>query len=137
MSYITAFEAAGAVVHDSQWFGSYQGEVIADVTYEGKRGILAFGFGSCGGCDAFDAEFDGRRCYDHWKPEQDVDCPDCRDYQDRLVRFGRDYLNGIMTLTETLVYRERLVEQTEWDSDAVSQLAYLDGRLALIAADQL
>src|SRR5574339_479039 len=134
MGYVAAFEAAGAIVHDSQWFGSYQGDVIADVTYEGKRGILVFGFGSCGGCDAFDAEFDGTRCYDHYNNDA-ADCGDCVSYQARLVAFGRDYLNGVMTLSETLAYRERLVEQSEWDSDASEQIAYLDSRLADIAAE--
>ena len=115
MGYSEAFTAAGAVIHDSEYFGSYQGEALFDVTYEGKRGILAIGFGSCGGCDAFESEFgygDNERA----------------DWQERLAAFGRGYLNGVMYGDEVAKYRADLVEQAEWDSDAPAQLRWLDER---------
>jgi hypothetical protein len=133
MSYTQALEAAGATVHAAEYFGSYQGDAMADVTYEGRRGILAFGFGSCSGCDDFEATFgydDGETCDEHrW--EADADCGRCViaafDFANKLADYGRDMLNGVMYGDVELArYREQLVEQTRWDGDAQAQLRWYD-----------
>lgn len=136
MGYIEAIEAAGATVHESEYFGSYQGEVLADITYEGTRGILAFGYGSCGGCDSFESFVgygDREACDEHSYDAQD-DCPACLQakvrWQEDLAGFGRDMLNGLMLGDEVAKYRADLVEQCEWDGDAPAQLAFLDRIIA-------
>lgn len=137
MSYEQALTAAGATVHASEHFGSYQGEALADLTYEGRRGILSFGFGSCSGCDsweAFEGYGDNESCPDH-KYEYNSSVTDrcvlCGVakalWQSRVADFGRDMLNGVMFTTAELArYREQLVEQTEWDHDAQAQLRWFD-----------
>lgn len=79
MSYQSALEAAGVTVHDFKEFGSYQGEWVAYVTFEGETGFITGGYGSCSGCDAFESEFG-------WGDDKE------ENYQQRLADFGRGYL---------------------------------------------
>lgn len=67
MSYEEALKAAGAEVHAYETFGSYQGDWWALVSYEGKHGFVHGYYGSCSGCDAFEAEFGWteNECEDH------------------------------------------------------------------------
>jgi hypothetical protein len=55
--YKLALELAGAEVLKYAEFGSYQGDWLAKVRYEGKEGWVNDYFGSCSGCDAFLGEF--------------------------------------------------------------------------------
>lgn len=55
--YESALEAAGAVVHNSQYEGSYQGSWGCVVTYKEKKGLVTGSYGSCSYCDAFKSEF--------------------------------------------------------------------------------
>lgn len=74
--YHRSLEAAGATVIAYKTFGSYQGDWLALVEYNGQRGWVHDYYGSCSGCDAFEASFG-------WdKPET----------QESLAEFARDYL---------------------------------------------
>ena len=137
MGYTEALEAAGATVHDAEYFGSYQGDAMADVTYEGRRGILAFSFGSCPGCDSW-AEFEGYRdqelCAEHeYEYDESITdrCEPCVAakalWRSRSADFGRDMLNGLMLTDEELArYRAQLDDQGEWDTDSKAQLRWFD-----------
>lgn len=96
--YVAALEAAGAKVLAFQEFGDYQGTWIA-IT---DRGVFSGSYGSCSGCDAFEAEF-GYEDYD--KP----------DYQERLAAFGQTYLDSPVDLAKLL---EDAVTNSEWDDNA-------------------
>ena len=78
MSYQEALEAAGARVEAFASFGSYQGDWVAKIGHD--RYIMG-AYGSCSGCDAFEAEFG-------WGGDEEGD------YQQRLADFGRTYLDG-------------------------------------------
>lgn len=100
MSYESALEAAGATVHEFKEFGSYQGDWWAKVTHNGQTGWVQGSYGSCSGCDAFQAEFDygNDQCSDHkyvWDAPKD--CEACtalkNDKQAKLARFGEGYLD--------------------------------------------
>lgn len=67
MGYIETLKAAGAQVLDSKFTGSYQGSWGAIVIYEGKKSLVQGSYGSCSGCDRFQAEFDR---YDPCAPYQ-------------------------------------------------------------------
>jgi hypothetical protein len=112
MSYCEAMEAAGAEILAFQEFGSYQGDWWAKVRFEGETGWVTGGYGSCTGCDAFQAEFsyayDGK-CQEHRYEYREVfpECALCetakKDYQKRLAEFGLSYLTGgFMTHEEAL-----------------------------------
>lgn len=58
MGYKECLEKAGAEVFAYEEFGSYQGDWLAFVEYNGERGIVQGSYGSCSGCDAFQGEFD-------------------------------------------------------------------------------
>lgn len=82
MSYEEALRAAGCEVIEFEEFGSYQGEWLALVEIDGERGVVEGCYGSCSGCDSFQAEFG-------WNDDERDD------YQERLADFGRGYLPAL------------------------------------------
>lgn len=110
MSYQRALEAAGAEVLSFEEFGSYQGEWWAKVRVNGQEGWINGCFGSCSGCDAFEAEFG-------WYDDESSAA-----YQEKLADFGRPYVDGLMTQEEA---EKSAARNIEWDSDAEPMLAYI------------
>lgn len=105
MGYQEALEAAGAEVILFQEFGSYQGTWLAKVNYHGETGWIEGSYGSCSGCDAFEAEFD-------WN---DKDKPD---YQKRLAEFGESYLSSLIPGFQMLVdYKNKSEKAYAWSDD--------------------
>jgi hypothetical protein len=101
MSYCEAMEAAGAEVLCYESFGSYQGDWWAKVTYEGNTFWVHGSYGSCSGCDAFEAEFwycNEGTCDKHRYEDEQPSCEKCRvakeDFNTRLADFGKSYLVG-------------------------------------------
>lgn len=109
MGYQEAMEAAGANILDFEQFGSYQGDWYARVEYAGREFFVAGSYGSCSGCDSFEAEFGYN---DENKP----------DYQTRLAEFGRGYLEDPRELPQLIAEQEK---NLEWDSDAKDTIAWL------------
>lgn len=107
MSYETALEAAGATVLAFSYFGDYQGTWWAKVSYSGEVGWVSGSYGSCSGCDAFEAEFSD------WNKEPT---------QKELSDFGKTYLDGLMDQTQAEVLAS---ENLEWDSEAEVVLNYV------------
>jgi len=102
-SYGLALKAAGAEVHEFEYFGDYQGEWVARVTFEGQDGWVKGYYGSCSGCDAFEAELGySLECSDHYETPRD-DCKSCQEYQVKLAKFGREYLDDITQLDKLIV----------------------------------
>ena len=129
MSYEKAMEAAGAIVHDFEQFGSYQGDWWAKVTYNGETGWVQGSYGSCSGCDAFEGEFgwDDGHCEEHkYDSKGAVGCAECEKaealYQERLADFGRGYLDGIMSQEKAI---EDASENLDWDMEAKEMVEYL------------
>lgn len=131
MSYEKALAAAGAVVHDYKSFGSYQGDWVADVTVNGQRGFIQGSYGSCSGCDAFEAEFgwdDDEWCNAH-SYDSRADCLGCQEkkaaYDKKLAAFGAGYLDFFMGYDEAI---KRASEHLEWDSDAKEVVDWINAR---------
>jgi len=57
MAYQECLEKAGAEIISFKEFGSYQGEWMAMVRFNGETGIVQGYYGSCSGCDSYEAEF--------------------------------------------------------------------------------
>jgi len=105
IGYLIALEAAGAVVIDYNEFGDYQGTWMAYVEYNGKKGIVEDSYGSCSGCDSFQAEFDyidepyirDGKYYKSWNEEitkkEYYEILDA--YNKRLADFGAPYLTDL------------------------------------------
>lgn len=108
MSYDSALEAAGAKILAYGSFGSYQGEWYAKVEYNGEVGWVEGSYGSCSGCDAFDAEF-GYYWYD-----EDGSGEEKADYQLRLADFGKSYLDGLYSQEQQENKLEREIEDCSW-----------------------
>lgn len=132
MSYSESLEAAGATVLAYQSFGSYQGDWIALVNFEGKNGFVKGCYGSCSGCDAFEAEFGyyAQGCDDHLYTLTET-CQECRDAMEshnrRLADFGKDYLDGLYSYDEIV---ESVSRNLEWDMDAGTMLQWVEGQKA-------
>lgn len=89
MSYEDAFAAVpGCKVEWCDYFGSYQGRLCAKLAVEGEEGpryILDY-YGSCSGCDSFEAEFSYAN-----EPTPE-----------KLAEFGKPYVEAAMTLDQAL-----------------------------------
>jgi hypothetical protein len=107
--YREALVAAGADVIDFNEFGSYQGDWWALVRYRGEVGWIHGSYGSCSGCDSFEAEFGFS---DRESPE----------YPAKLAAFGTTYLGTLMTHAQALEHAKR---NLEWDSDAQEMVDWM------------
>jgi hypothetical protein len=133
MSYESAMEAAGAEILASQAFGSYQGDMWCRVRYAGEEGWVCIGYGSCSGCDSYEAEFGYGDEHDH--PDgatyvglhsqefSPATCAKCAELQARLVDFGKRYVDGcLMSQADAEAQATRNIE---WDSEAGDVLVFL------------
>lgn len=131
MGYYHALEAAGARVIEFEEFGSYQGDWYALVEYNNEIGWINGSYGSCSGCDSFESEFGygseptsvgvemcDKKTYKWRKATQkDVDA-----YRERLVSFGKAYLDGLFTQEDA---EANAVRFSDWDGEAAKILAFL------------
>lgn len=120
MSYREALVAAGCDVLQFEEFGSYQGEWLALVSHGGFTGIVEGSYGSCSGCDAFEAEFG-------WDFESDCDASEKPDYRKRLADFGNSYLPPVIASEWIAMQEARIKQNTDedgycWDSEASEML---------------
>lgn len=106
-SYESCMEAAGATLHDSQSFGSYQGASVALVTYEGRSGFVFWDFGSCSGCDYLERW----RCDFHDDPTDED-----------AAKFGKDYLDDILGYEKAV---ERASRHADWSSEDADMLQWV------------
>ena len=105
MSYREALVAAGAVVEQFEEFGDYQGTWYALVNVEGTRFWVNGSYGSCSGCDAFEAEFG----YNDRDPE-------------KLAKFGASYLADPLSQAQV----EKMASANlEWDMEAQAVVDFL------------
>lgn len=103
MGYHEALIAAGANVKEFKMFGSYRGTWMALLN---NKNIVEGSYGSCSGCDAFEAEFS-------WSDREDDP-----QYQQKLTAFGNHYLAGIETLDEIIAHYEyKVTQEYAWDDD--------------------
>lgn len=109
MSYKAALVAAGADVMAFEEFGSYQGDWWAAVMYRGEMGFVRGSYGSCSGCDSFQAEFTS--AYE-----------DTPGYNERLAKFGESYLDVLYTQEQAIKEAGR---NSEWDSEADLMVAFV------------
>ena len=131
MSYSEALKAAGAEVHEFNEFGSYQGDWWAKVTYNEQTGWVTGSYGSCSGCDAFEAEFgySGHDCGSDyyyspfWGDDKFRDgCETCQSLKERFIKFGQEYLEGIMSQEKA---EEVAGRNIEWDMEAQKMLDFI------------
>jgi len=130
MSYQETLKMAGAEVLTFKKFGSYQGDWWAKVNYQGETGWVHGSFGSCSGCDAFEAEFwaeghyEDEENYEGYHDYYDLKdgCVKCNELRVKLIEFGKGYLDGIINQEDA----ERIAsENLEWDMDAQEMVDFI------------
>lgn len=109
MGYSEALEAAGANIIAMEQFGSYQGDWWCLCEYKGEVGWVMGSFGSCSGCDAFEAEFGWT---DNERP----------DYQSRLKEFGLTYLNVLMPQDQSV---KEASSNLSWDDSVPEMVKFI------------
>ncbi len=128
--YQGCMELAGATVHLFKEFGSYQGDWWAKVSYGSLNGWVNGSYGSCSGCDAFQAEF-GNSSHEHGdafvsiyelSEHYNKNCEKCLELKDRLVKFGKSYLSYIYSQEEA---EKEASKNIEWDSNAEEMLKFI------------
>lgn len=102
MAYQESLIAAGADVKEFKHFGSYQGTWLALLS----DGTVSEGsYGSCSGCDSFEAEFGCSERED-------------KNYLVKLASFGKQYLENLETLDEIIArYIKKCSEAYAWEDD--------------------
>lgn len=122
MGYRQAMETAGAEVLAYETFGDYQGTWIAKVRYNGIEGWVSGSYGSCSGCDAYEADIGSsyHKCGDiTWhSPEYDgynPGCPDCDERKEKVRAFGAHYLEDILSQEEIEAkFSPDIEDETDW-----------------------
>lgn len=112
-TYETALKEAGATVHAYKTFGSYQGDWLALVTFDGRTGWIHDYYGSCSGCDALESDLG----YRDPKPGQ-------------LAAFGAKYLENIITQEQAEAISSKNVE---WGTSADEMLAFVREHAAFVS----
>ena len=130
--YSECLKIAGCRVIEFVTFGTYQGNWVALVDYNGKKGWIIGSYGSCTGCDSFQSEFGhstNHCCTDgKWKNEYDYNqfsmakCDKCKELYSRLKAFGENYVEQIMTQEEAEKEASRNIS---WDLDAQPMLDFI------------
>lgn len=118
--YQEALEAAGAKVLAFDKFGSYQGDWIAKVEYDGQTFWVHDYYGSCSGCDAFEGDLGY-----YWEGSQYNDY-DSREAYDRAVaEFGKQYLEPSERMTYDEIHKYAS-QHKSWDSDAEDMIKFVE-----------
>lgn len=126
--YASALEAAGAKVVGFKEFGSYQGEWWAAVIVNGKRRFINGSYGSCSGCDSFEAEFGWSEghCSAHYREEDQKGCAACKalakKHEVKLAGFGAPYLESDYTRKDAI---KAAGEHITWDSAAEEMVNWI------------
>jgi hypothetical protein len=129
MNYVSCLKLAGAEVLVDRYFGSYQGDCFAKVSYGGTIGWIQDSYGSCAGCDALealDSEYpDG--CKDRYKPDHDSEnCEACEaaleERNDQFLQYGQRLLEDILTQKEAEATMEK---NAAWSLDDAEALEWL------------
>lgn len=108
--YEKAMTAAGVTVAAYEQFGSYQGAWWAKVIFpNGERYFVTGSYGSCSGCDAFEAEFG-------WNDDKEPN------YLHKLRDFGREYLTNCFTHEQAIAEASK---DLKWDSDAQTMVDWI------------
>lgn len=108
--YEWAMEMAGAKVMAYKSFGSYQGDWFAKVEYKDKTYWIKGGYGSCPGCDAWNAECDYKeKTLKQWKTF--------------CTKFAKPYLNDPLTFEEVM---KHATENLDWDTEAIEIVKWLN-----------
>lgn len=126
--YAEALKAAGAEVLGFEMAGGWQGNWVALLRVGGELKALTGYYGSCSGCDAYQAEFgfESHVVVDHggaetWHEPEDPDhfvagCAKCEEWRQKLAAFGAKYLavaKAPSTVLDTLVREANEYEDEE------------------------
>jgi hypothetical protein len=127
MGYQEAIEANDFVVKDFKEFGSYQGTWIAIIETEDGDRFIEGSYGSCSGCDAFQAEFDysdepserdGKYYVNYEETTKEEHDKAAETYKQRLKKFGESYTDDQQTKEEIVArYEKKCAEEYAWDDD--------------------
>lgn len=109
MSYERAMELAGFEVIAVNYFGSYQGTLLAKVSGHGVSGYIEESYGSCSGCDQLEATLG----YED-DPEEL-----------KLKGFGEANYDADSVVSAEELLRQ-LRERDEWDSTAQEMITWVE-----------
>jgi len=110
MGYKEALEETGAHVLEYETFGSYQGDWFAVVNYNNQIYLIRDSYGSCSGCDAFEAEMG-------------YSSSDTPEYKQKLIAFGEGYLDTPADIDAEL---EKFNNNISWDESADEIVKFLE-----------
>jgi hypothetical protein len=113
--YELALKAAGAEVVCYKEFGSYQGDWLAKVNFEGETFWIRDYFGSCSVCDAFEGDVGY-----NWND----DPAETEKYREKVREFGARLLEPQERLTSEAV-ENAVSENIAWDGNAQEMVDFV------------
>ena len=124
MGYEEALKEAGADVVSFKAFGGWQGDWWAHVYWKGDEGYIHGWYGSCSGCDAFQAEFGCIECDSAWDENHNKEeCIYCKSYKRKLKDFGKGYLENSFYLKDEAI--KLASKDINWDPGAEEAILWI------------
>lgn len=121
--YHLALHMTGVKVLAYETFDDYQGTWLAHIEFpNGERYFIHDYYGSCSGCDEFQARDIMERKYNYDTGQYEENLA----YAHELRDFGREYLTNCMTEEQTLA---KTSENLSWDHDAEKMVTWVKEQL--------
>lgn len=94
----------------AEYYGSYQGEFLCSIIKDGEYLLIHDWYGSCSGCDAFEAELG----------HGDVAREDA-------INFAESYINSAIPRHKMIEFLEKEVSDDSWCTEKKEMLQDLEG----------
>lgn len=106
-------QVPGVEVVYAEYFGSYQGEFLCKIKKDGQELYISDGYGSCSGCDAFQAEFGWGTYYD-----DSGDGPSLEERleheRERARKFAFSYIESALPKEQMIALLKKEIEEGAW-----------------------
>ena len=122
-SYEEAFACVeGVTVEWAEYYGSYQGNFLCKIQKAGETLYIYDSYGSCSGCDSFQAEFGWSTYY--YESEGVTQEERLAHVKQRMAKWSFSYIESALPLQQMMNYLQN--ECGQWDDEAIKALKRLE-----------
>jgi len=111
-SYEDCFKAyPDTKVLEAKYYGSYQGEFLCKIIHKGEAFYIHDWYGSCSGCDSFQAEFGFQ-----WDGSP----------EDKVIQFAKPYIESALPRDKMLAFLKKEIADDPWGGEKKEMLADME-----------